>query len=91
MKIGIQITKSTDNHKNDKFNDKILCIQWTSLYTSVCSQRYIVDTHHTAIHNDIVSLQAVRNEADLNCMAVPVKYRKMNTFYKVHNIMHMGA
>ena len=35
----------------------------------------------------ILYTQAVRNEVDLNCMAVPVKYRKMNTFYKVSNIM----
>ena len=27
--------------------------------------------------------QAVRDDADLNCMAVPHKYRHMNTFYKV--------
>lgn len=26
--------------------------------------------------------QAVRNEADMNCMAVPLKYRHMQTFYK---------
>ena len=26
--------------------------------------------------------QAVRNRADLGCMAVPQKYQKMNTFYK---------
>jgi lariat debranching enzyme len=26
--------------------------------------------------------QAVRNESDLQCMAVPPKYQKMNTFYK---------
>lgn len=26
--------------------------------------------------------QAVRNEADLPCMAVPPKYRRLNTFYK---------
>lgn len=26
--------------------------------------------------------QSVRNTADMECMAVPVKYRQMNTFYK---------
>ena len=26
--------------------------------------------------------QAVRNKADLECMAVPQNHRKMNTFYK---------
>lgn len=26
--------------------------------------------------------QAVRNEGDLKCMAVPLKYRHMQTFYK---------
>uniref|UniRef100_A0A803YFU2 Calcineurin-like phosphoesterase domain-containing protein n=1 Tax=Meleagris gallopavo TaxID=9103 RepID=A0A803YFU2_MELGA len=26
--------------------------------------------------------QAVRNEADLRCMAVPAKYRHMQTFYR---------
>lgn len=26
--------------------------------------------------------QAVRNEADLRCMAVPPKYRHMQTFYR---------
>lgn len=26
--------------------------------------------------------QAVRNEADLHCMAVPAKYRHMQTFYR---------
>lgn len=26
--------------------------------------------------------QAVRNEGDLKCMAVPLKYRQMQTFYK---------
>lgn len=26
--------------------------------------------------------QAVRNEGDMNCMAVPLKYRMMQTFYK---------
>lgn len=29
--------------------------------------------------------QAVRNPADLNCMAVPPKYRKLNTFYKYYS------
>ena len=28
--------------------------------------------------------QAVRNQTDLNCMSCPVKYRKMNTFYKYY-------
>lgn len=27
--------------------------------------------------------QAVRNEGDLRCMAVPAKYRTMQTFYKL--------
>ena len=27
--------------------------------------------------------QAVRNKADLQCMAVPPKHMKMNTFYKL--------
>ena len=44
------------------------------------------------MHNNnmlyICHVQAVRNEVDLNCMAVPVKYRKMNTFYKVHILHH---
>lgn len=26
--------------------------------------------------------QAVRNEGDMKCMAVPAKYREMQTFYK---------
>jgi lariat debranching enzyme len=30
--------------------------------------------------------QAVRNTADLECMAVPVKYRQMQTFYKVNEM-----
>ncbi|KAM9709427.1 LOW QUALITY PROTEIN: lariat debranching enzyme [Menidia menidia] len=29
--------------------------------------------------------QAVRNEADLECMAVPVKYRRMQSFYKYYS------
>lgn len=29
--------------------------------------------------------QAVRNPADLQCMAVPPKYRKLNTFYKYYS------
>ncbi|XP_035221989.1 lariat debranching enzyme-like isoform X2 [Stegodyphus dumicola] len=29
--------------------------------------------------------QAVRNPADLHCMAVPPKYRKLNTFYKYYS------
>ncbi|XP_064646418.1 lariat debranching enzyme A-like [Lineus longissimus] len=29
--------------------------------------------------------QAVRNESDLRCMAVPPKYQKMNTFYKYYS------
>jgi len=29
--------------------------------------------------------QAIRNPSDLNCMAVPQKYRKMNTFYKYYS------
>ncbi|XP_048454679.1 lariat debranching enzyme [Rhincodon typus] len=29
--------------------------------------------------------QAVRNEADMICMAVPVKYRQMQTFYKYYS------
>ncbi|XP_065891084.1 uncharacterized protein [Dysidea avara] len=29
--------------------------------------------------------QAVRNDTDLNCMAVPIKYRQMNTFYKYYS------
>ena len=51
---------------------------------------YVVDIHHIELVDTftmILYTQAVRNEVDLNCMAVPVKYRKMNTFYKVSNIM----
>lgn len=29
--------------------------------------------------------QSVRNEADMECMAVPKKYRQMNTFYKYYS------
>lgn len=29
--------------------------------------------------------QAIRNENDLSCMACPVKYRKLNTFYKYYS------
>lgn len=29
--------------------------------------------------------QAVRNRADMQCMAVPAKYRKLNTFYKYYS------
>ncbi|XP_056294707.1 lariat debranching enzyme [Pseudoliparis swirei] len=29
--------------------------------------------------------QAVRNEGDMNCMAVPLKYRMMQTFYKYYS------
>ncbi|KAG2459099.1 DBR1A enzyme, partial [Polypterus senegalus] len=29
--------------------------------------------------------QAVRNEADMKCMAVPPKYRQMQTFYKYYS------
>ena len=29
--------------------------------------------------------QAVRNEDDLSCMAVPPKYRHMQTFYKYYS------
>jgi lariat debranching enzyme len=29
--------------------------------------------------------QAVRNQTDLDCMACPVKYRQMNTFYKYYS------
>lgn len=27
--------------------------------------------------------QAIRNEDDMECMSVPIKYRSMGTFYKV--------
>ena len=29
--------------------------------------------------------QAVRDQADLDCLACPAKYRRMNTFYKYFN------
>lgn len=32
--------------------------------------------------------QAVRNKSDLNTMAVPLKYQKMNTFYKYGDIFN---
>ena len=35
------------------------------------------------IIDKVIILQALRNEADLKCMAVPDKYKNMRTFYKV--------
>lgn len=33
--------------------------------------------------------QAVRNEGDMKCMAVPQKYRQMQTFYKLVPSYHL--
>lgn len=34
--------------------------------------------------------QAIRNEDDLECLSVPVKYREMGTFYKVQTASRLA-
>ena len=58
--------------------------------------KFIEQQHNTKIDLLLVcgDFQAVRNEADLKCMAMPPKYRAMQQFwkyYKVRNAIHAAT
>ncbi|KAK3589757.1 hypothetical protein CHS0354_021084 [Potamilus streckersoni] len=49
--------------------------------------KYIENLHNYKIDLLLIcgDFQAVRNKSDMQCMAVPQKYQKMNTFYKYYS------